>query len=107
MDVFTVTVGQLVLSDRQHVYGQIQTTLVENSETELFVFPEFATQQDVDLDAVAYLGENPEARQNAPKWLDLVPAFSSVRDLADEFIKAVVVGCIAQDENQLYSRAFF
>jgi predicted amidohydrolase len=107
MDRFTVTVGQLVLSNPEQVYGQIRTTLVEHPETELFVFPEFATQQGVDLDAVAYLRGNTEARQTAQKWLDLVPEFCRVQDLADELDKAVVVGCIAQDENQLYSRAYF
>ena len=107
MDCYTVTVGQLVLSNPEHVYRQIHTTMVENPETALFVFPEFATQQDVDLDAVAYLRGNPEARQTAQEWLDLVPAFSRVRELADERKVAVVVGCIAQAENQLYSRATF
>jgi len=107
METFTVTVGQLVLSNPEHVYHQIHSTMVENPETELFVFPEFATQHDVDLDALAYLRGNPEARQTAQKWLNLVPAYSRVRKLADEREVAVVVGCIAQQENQLYSRAYF
>jgi predicted amidohydrolase len=107
MNRYTVTVGQLVLSTPEQVYGQIRTTLIEHPETELFVFPEFATQQGVDLDAVAYLRGKPEARQTAQKWLDLVPEFASVQKLADELGRAVVVGCIAQDKDQLYSRACF
>jgi predicted amidohydrolase len=81
--------------------------MAEHPETELFVYPEFVTQHAVDLDAVAYLREEPEARAIAEKWLDLAPAFSRVRALADEREVAVVVGCIAQDEGRLYSRAIF
>ena len=107
MTSFTATVGQLVLSSPEHVYQQIHTTLAGNPETELFIFPEFATQHNVDLYAVAYLRENQEARETAQSWLDLVPEFSRVQDLADEREAAVVVGCIAQDEDQLYSRAIY
>jgi len=107
MNRFTVTVGQLELSNPEHVYRQIRTTMLEHPETELFVFPEFAAQHNVDLDAVAYLRDVPEARETAEKWLALVPAFSRVQELADELDRAVVVGCIAQGENQLFSRAYF
>ena len=107
MERYTVTVGQLVLSNPEQVYHQIHTTMIENPQTELFVFPEFATQHAVDLDAVAYLRDTPAACETAQKWLGLVPEFSRVRTLADELEAAVVVGCIAQDRNQLYSRAYY
>ena len=84
MDAFVLTVGQLVLYTPEQVYDQIQTTMVEHPETELFVYPEFATQHAVDLDAVAYLSADPEARATAEGWLKLVPEFSRVRALADE-----------------------
>jgi predicted amidohydrolase len=107
MDEFTVTVGQLVLSNPQDVYDQINKTCVENPETELFVFPEFATQHNIDLEAIAYLQENPEAKKTALEWLDLVPQFSKVKALSDRLGKAVLIGCIAQDNEQLFSRAYF
>jgi predicted amidohydrolase len=107
MDAYTATVGQLALSGPERVYRQIQTTMLAHPEAGLFVFPEFATQEGADLDAVSYLREDPEARATAEKWLALVPAFSRVRALAEELGKAVVVGCIAQNGGQLHSRAYF
>ena len=107
MDKFTVTVGQLVLSGPQGVYDQIDKSMSENPESDLLVFPEFATQQNIHLESVAYLQENPKAKETAQGWLDLVPAFSKVRALADKLGKAVLTGCIAQDREQLFSRAYF
>jgi predicted amidohydrolase len=107
MDKYTVTVGQLALSDPQQVYEQIDKTLAENPETELYVFPEFATQHQVDLEAIDYLRGNPEAKETARKWIALVPDFARVQALAQEVGKAVLVGCIAQEKGQLYSRAYF
>jgi predicted amidohydrolase len=107
MDAFTVTVGQLVLSDPQDVYDQIGAVFVDNPDTDLFVFPEFATQHNVDLDTVAYLQESPDARVTAQTWLDLVPDFQNVRALSDELGKAMLIGCIAQDDGRLFSRAYF
>ena len=54
MDRFTVTVGQLTLSNPEQVYDQVRTTMLDHPETALFVFPEFATQDAIDLDAVAW-----------------------------------------------------
>lgn len=96
-----------MLSSPQDTYDQINTTFVENPETELFVFPEFATQSDVDLQAVAYLQEDPQGKEAAQKWLNLVPDFSSVKVLSDQLGKAVIIGCLAQYNDQLFSRAYF
>jgi hypothetical protein len=62
MDKYRVTVGQLVLSDPQDVFRQIQQTVRENPETEMFVFPEFATQNHIHLQSVEYLNENTKAQ---------------------------------------------
>jgi predicted amidohydrolase len=107
MGAFTVTVGQLVLSSPQDVYDQINAICIEHPGTDLFVFPEFAARQNVDLEAVAYLQDSPRARRRAETWIDLVPGFPDVRALADHIGKAVIIGCIAQDDGQLFSRAYF
>jgi predicted amidohydrolase len=107
MDTFTVTVGQLALSDPWDVYEQIHKTFLENPQTDLFVFPEFATQDSIDPHAIAYLKEDPQAWETVQKWLALVPPFSRVKTLSDELGKAVLIGCIAQDGKGLYSRAYF
>jgi predicted amidohydrolase len=107
MEEYVVTAGQLVLSSPQDVYDQINTTLVENPETALFVFPEFATQDQVDLRAIGYLQGDAEAQGAARKRLDLVPDFSEVKALSDRLGKAIVTGCLAQDHDQLFSRAYF
>jgi predicted amidohydrolase len=107
MDTYTVTVGQLTLSNPQGVYDQIHEAFVEHPDTDLFVFPEFSTQHNVDLEAVPYLQGSSEARNTARHWLDLVPDFSDVKALSDEFDEAVLIGCLAQDEGQLFSRATF
>ncbi len=107
MDKFIVTVGQLVLSDPQDVYHQINKTIVENPETELFVFPEFATQNNINLKTVAYLQENTDVKKEAQKWLGLVPDFSKVQAISDQLGKAILIGSISQENNQLFSRAYF
>lgn len=107
MERYTVTVGQLVLSNPQAVFNQIAQALDENPETELFAFPEFATQHSVDLETIPYLREDAQARETAQNWLDLMPRFSEVQTLCDERAKAVLVGCLAQDHAQLFSRAIF
>jgi predicted amidohydrolase len=107
MDEFIVTVGQLVLSNPREVYDQINKTLAENPETGLFVFPEFATQHNIDLKAIAYLQGNSKAKKAALKWLELVPDFSKVKALSDKLGKAILIGSIAQDNDQLFSRAYF
>ncbi len=107
MDGFTVTVGQLTLSGPQNVYDQIKETLFDHPDSDLFVFPEFATQHNIDLKAVAYLRERPSARRTAQTWLDLVPGFPDVKALSDELGKAVLIGCLAQDDGRLFSRAYF
>jgi predicted amidohydrolase len=107
MDEYTVTVGQLALTNPQDVYDQIGKTFVENPESELFVFPEFATQHSIDLAAVAYLQGNPKATETVLKWLDLVPDFESVKAISDKLGKAVLIGCIAQEDGNLFSRAYF
>jgi len=107
MDTFTTTVGQLVLSNPQDVCDQINEAFVAHPGTDLFVFPEFATQHNVDLNAVSYLQGSSEARDTAQHWLDLVPSFSEVKALSDELDKALLIGCLAQDEGRLFSRAIF
>jgi predicted amidohydrolase len=107
VDRFTVTAGQLLLMHPDDVFHQIERVIVENPETALFVFPEFATQDGINLRQVAYLQEDPDAREEAKKWLGLVPEFSRVRVLADEHGQALLVGTIAQQNNRLYSRATF
>jgi predicted amidohydrolase len=107
MDAFTVTVGQLVLSDPQDVYDQINQAFVEHPDADLFVFPEFSAQHSVDLEAVSYLQASPQARRGARTWLDLVPGFADVKALSYELGKAMLIGCIAQDDGQLFSRAIF
>ncbi|MCK4559267.1 MAG: carbon-nitrogen hydrolase family protein [Calditrichia bacterium] len=107
MDKFTVTVGQLILSDPQDVFNQINKIFVENPKTDLFVFPEFATKYNINLKAVEYLNGNPKAKTTALKWLNLVPDFSKVKDLSDKFGKAIIIGCIAQSNKKLFSRAYF
>ncbi len=107
MDIFSVTVAQLVLSGPQAVYDQINEAFVKHPDAELFVFPEFATQHNVNLETVAYLQESSDARRAAETWLDLVPDFPDVKALADQPGKAVLIGCIAQDDEQLFSRAIF
>jgi predicted amidohydrolase len=107
MDRFTVTVAQLVLSSPQDVYHQIDATFGEHPNTDLFVFPEFATQHGANLGAVDYLPATSEAREKAQKWVDLVPDFSDVKALSDELGQAVLTGCLAQEGGQLFSRATF
>jgi len=107
MNEFMVSAGQLVLSKPQDVYRQIEQTIMHNPETELFVFPEFATQHQINLAAVSYLRQNSEAKETAQQWLRLVPDFADVRLLADKHGKAVVIGSIAQEHDQLFSRAYF
>jgi predicted amidohydrolase len=106
MAEFTVTIGQLVLSNPQAVYDQIDRTFVEHPETDLFVFPEFSTKEHINLQAVPYLQGDPEARETARKWVDMVPDFSAVRALSDRLGKAVLTGCLAQEKQQLFSRAY-
>jgi predicted amidohydrolase len=107
MKKFTVTAGQLVLTDPDNVFYQIERTIVENPETELFVFPEFVTQSNINLKTVPYLQENAAAQKEVEKWLNLVPEFMGVQALSDEYGKAILVGSISQENNQLYSRAYF
>jgi predicted amidohydrolase len=107
MKKFTATIGQIVLTDPYDVVCQIDKTIVENPETDLFVFPEFATQNNINLEAVSYLQENKEARKKAEKWLDLVPDFSKIQVLSDEYGKAILVGSLSQENCQLYSRAYY
>jgi omega-amidase len=107
MEEYIVTVAQLVLTDPLDVYDQINTTFVENPETELFVLPEFATQDNINLQAIDYLREDAEAKGAARRWLDLVPDLSKIRALSDKLGKAIVTGCMAQENNQLFSRAYF
>jgi omega-amidase len=107
MDKYRVTVGQLVLSDPQDVIRQIEQTVRKNPETEIFVFPEFATQNNIRLQSVPYINENAEAQKGIQKWLDLVPEFSRIQALSDEYGKAVIIGSIAQENEQVFSRAYF
>jgi len=107
MDKFSVTVGQLVLKNPQDVYHQISITFAENPETDLFVFPEFATKNDTNLESIPYLQSNLEAKNSAQQWLNLVPDFSKTKDLADQVGKAILIGCIAQENQQLFSRAYY
>lgn len=107
METFTVTVGQLALRDPQDVYDQIKEVFVAHPDTDLFVFPEFAAQHNVDLRAIAWLQESSEAKEQARRWLDLVPGFPDVEALSDQLGKAVLIGCIAQDDGKLFSRATF
>jgi predicted amidohydrolase len=107
MDPFQVTLGQLVLTSPAAVYDQIRQVMEANLTTDLFVFPEFATQHQVDLEVVTYLQENPSARETAQKWLRLVPGFSRVQALCDRRTKAVIIGSLAQDGGNLHSRAYF
>jgi predicted amidohydrolase len=107
MKKFIATVGQLVLTDPYDVVRQIEKTIIENPETELFVFPEFATQNNIDLKTIPYLQENKEALKEAKKWLDLVPDFTKIQALSDEYGKAILVGSLSQENYQLYSRAYY
>jgi predicted amidohydrolase len=107
MDKYTVTVGQLVLTDPGQVYDQINKIMVDHPETDLFVFPEFATQSNINLNRVSYLQENRAARQTALKWLSLVPDYAKVKARAGELGKAVIIGSISQQEDRLFSRAVF
>jgi predicted amidohydrolase len=107
MDEFTVTIGQLALAGAQAVYNQIHKTCTENPHTDLFVFPEFATQEGIDLHAVPYLQSDAEAQETARKWLGLAPDFSAVQSLSDGLNKAVLTGCLAQENGRLLSRAYF
>jgi predicted amidohydrolase len=107
MDKYIVTVGQLVLMDSQAVYDQINKIMIENPKTDLFVFPEFATQHNIDLQVIPYLQDNSDAKENAQKWLVLIPDFSKVKALSEKLGKAILIGCISQENNQLFSRAYF
>ena len=107
MEKYIVTVGQLVLTNPQDVFRQIEKIIVGNPEAELFVFPEFSTQNNINLHAVAYLEENTDAQKEVQKWLGLVPEFSKIQTLSDEYGKAVVIGSLAQENDQLFSRAYF
>ena len=107
MEKFIVTVGQLVLTDPQDVFRQIEKIIVENPETELFVFPEFSTQNNINLHAVGYLQEKADAQKKVKKWLGLVPEFSQIQTLSDKQGKAIVIGSIAQENNHIFSRAYF
>ncbi|MGC9358055.1 MAG: carbon-nitrogen hydrolase family protein [Anaerolineae bacterium] len=106
METYTVTIGQLVLTHPADVLRQIEQTMLENPETELFAFPEFATQNNVDLQTVPYLQENGDARKEIQRWLRLVPEFSEVQAISDRYGKAMVVGCMAQEKRQVFSRAY-
>lgn len=107
MDRYQVTIGQLVLSDPSEVIDQVQQVLKANPDTDLFVFPEFATQDRVQTEAVDYLQDDPDARETAEKWLRLVPDFSQVQALAEQHGKTLITGSIAQQAGALYSRAYF
>jgi len=107
MDVFTVTVGQLILSGAQSVYDQINRAFGKYPDADLLVFPEFATRHNVDLKAVPYLQGSSEAAEKVQRWLDLVPDFTHVKALSEDVGKALLIGCIAQDNGQLFSRAYF
>jgi predicted amidohydrolase len=107
MERYRVTVGQLVLSNSRDVYYQINRTFDENPGSDLFVFPEFATQDNIHIKAVDYLQGNPEAKAAALKWLNLVPMYSEVKALTERSGKAILIGSIAQEERQLFSRATY
>ena len=107
MEKYIVTIGQLVLTDPPDVLRQIEQTIIENPETEIFVFPEFATQNNIILQTVPYLNENIDARKDIQKWLDLIPEFSKVQTLSDNYGKVIVTGSIAQENDQIFSRAYF
>jgi len=107
MDKFVVTIGQLVLSDPQDVFHQIEHTIRENPETEIFVFPEFATQNHINLQTVPYLNDNTNAQVEIQKWLDLVPEFAEIQTLSKKYSKAIAIGSIAQEKGQVFSRAYF
>ena len=107
MEKYIVTIGQLVLTNPQDVLRQIERTMIENPETEIFAFPEFATQNNILIQAVPYLNENIAAQKDLQKWLDLVPGFSNIQTLSDKYGKAIVIGSIAQENDQIFSRAYF
>ena len=107
MEKYIVTIGQLVLTDPQDVLHQIERTITENPETEIFVFPEFATQNNILLQSVPYLSENIDARKDVQKWLGLIPRYSYIQTLSDKTGKAIVIGSIAQEKDQIFSRAYF
>lgn len=107
MQKYTITIGQLVLTDPQDILHQVNKTLVENPQSELFVFPEFATQNNIHLKTVRYLQGKPGAQEGVHKWLSPIPEFSEVQILADKLGKAVLIGSISQERDQLFSRAYF
>jgi predicted amidohydrolase len=107
MKRYTLTIGQLTLTNPQDVYRQIHTTFTEHPQTDLFVFPEFAAQDQVSLGDIPYLQDNPEAQKTARQWLDLVPDYAEVKALSDQTGKAVLSGSLAQENRQLYSRAYY
>jgi predicted amidohydrolase len=107
MKIFTVTVGQLVLSDPEEVFEQIDKTLLENPDSDLFVFPEFASQSNVDISHLSYLEGKPTARKKVKNWCSLVPAYPRIKRLAERSQAAILIGCLAQEAGKLFSRAYF
>ncbi len=105
---FKTTIGQIQLGSTFSVINQIEETISKNPESNLYIFPEFATHGNkIELKNIPYLENEPEAVNTAQYWINLTPSFDKAKEIADKYNKAIVIGCLEQENNKLYSRAYF
>jgi len=108
IEPFDATVCQIVLGSEKDVIAQVEEAIITNPTSKLFIFPEYSTHGDnIKLSEISYLKKNELARCKSIYWINLTPKFSKVKEVADKYKKAIIIGCLEQVNNELRSRAYY